>query len=226
MNPKKFIDEFTSMIAVLQKDKQKELIHYSINPPAQYSIITSIKERFEDFVPRSFFDLYTIANGLHCTWDSLNSNSVKSPKISSFKPLTPIFNEWYHDGCINILPLEEIFNEENWKGQVWFDGDAKYEGEFVDGRKNLLAIKKSIFPFDLFSTVNCTAFYISKKDKTCPFFFTQDYYVDFNSSFLTDFETYLEFLIYSKGEIQKRKKVFNKPNGYKEPWKKIDELIQ
>lgn len=105
-------------------------------------------------------------------------------------------------GSINILPFKEVFIYEqeffNKSDETAEDDSFIHFGDYVyEGN----SFGQLLFVFDLFSDTNCMAFVPDEDNQEPKIIQLLDYYIVWNSSRITFFESYIKFLAVTRGLI-------------------------
>lgn len=202
--------DLASLKGLIENDESIKLINFQTFLGLNESQLNSLESRFSvkfDSEIRAFF---SETNGFQMRWmHKSNADFNPSSDIYDSNPfewLSPMDNYWKYDGVINILPLEMIFTEK-WKNIIWFDGDKEHKIEFKGELISLLKFKKRMRPFDIFSKDQAAAFYLHGKHIS-NVILGQDGFIEFESSKLITFKRYLDFLILSKGDVERRRALF------------------
>lgn len=207
------IARFTLMVEELKRHADiLALLNYTVFPPASDEIIDIVETDLGFSLDESIRAFFRAANGLQLRWKLKGSEGFdpKRDKLD-FEPFDSLFpwEEYLHDtGLVNILPIEEIFGR-NWKDLVWFDSEANQRTEFLGVTYDRRDFKQGIKPFDLFNKFYSTVFFVGDRDKNLKVILGEDHNSDFTSSKVTDFESYIEFLIATKGVVVERKKQYS-----------------
>jgi hypothetical protein len=124
--------------------------------------------------------------------------------FDSLYPWSGYLNE---TGLVNILPLEKIFLGD-WKDLVWFENEANRQTTFYGVEYDSLFFKQHVKPFDLFNKNYTTAFFVGDRQADPKVLLGSDHNADFVSTKVTNFESYMEFLIAKKGAVEERAKFY------------------
>lgn len=206
-----YLKKITELKNSLTKDAGIHLLDFYSFPPVAAQVINSVEKMIAYKLPQQMIEFYKASNGLQTRW-------MKSGKAVQYKEdikksgtpfpwLWPAEHYWQLDGVINILPLEEIFLKD-YKDFIWFDFEKDYEVKWQNEKINLQQFKKSIKPLDVYDKYYTVGVLIN--DPSLPVLLGEDHNADFFNYEHSDFESYMEFLFRSKGEVDKRKVFFLK----------------
>jgi hypothetical protein len=207
------VARFTLMVEELKRHTDRlVLLGYTVFPPASADTIELVEAELGFSLDESIRAFFRAANGLQLRWKLKNSPGF-DPKRDKFdfEPFDWLFpwEEYLPDtGLVNILPIEETFGR-NWKDLVWFDSEANQSIDFLGVQYDRRDFKKNIKPFDLFSKAYSMAFFVGDRDSNLKVILGEDHNAYFTSSKVTDFESYIEFLIATKGVVVQRKKQYS-----------------
>src|SRR5262249_29550486 len=116
------------------------------------------------------------------------------------------------EGSIDIISLEDVFKR-SWEGRVYFEFQDEAAPFLFDGKEyGTRAFGKLIRPFDLYSDYECAAFLLVD-DHQFQVMMLSDHYVEWDASKLTNFETYLELALKTKGSLSLRRQLMMKSEG-------------
>ncbi|MBE9257576.1 hypothetical protein [Dolichospermum sp. LEGE 00246] len=157
------INQFRSMLKMLEEHPDINVVVCNFNPPATIEELNAAK-RYFNLTP-AMIDFYSQANGIQICWER---KSNKKPPRGGLAA-----------GYINLLPVEEVFND--WKDIIYFsEADPQ----------------KPLHPLDFFIEEACAAFYLDGSDNPKVYY---HYCGEEMSSLGVDFEGYLKLLLKSRG---------------------------
>jgi hypothetical protein len=197
------------MADLLKNDPTVVVLYYNIFPGAAKWEVDSVSEsigfQIEPCLEKFFFE----TNGFQLRW-IYKSNPKYDPAVHYFHD--EIFTDmdirdWYlpDDGVINILPVRDIFINDNWEDIIWSKEDQQYERVWAGKTFNLFDLMKSIRPFDIFSKERCMAFQVDQETKKNNVVLLQSHYANVSDSKIIDFNTYMDFLVTKLGIVKERK---------------------
>ncbi|PKH50319.1 hypothetical protein CXF68_06220 [Tenacibaculum sp. Bg11-29] len=157
---------------------------------------------FETVQMESVFEFYKQCNGLVIKYKISSDIDEYSELSKSYPDIDFSINKDAEIGSINILPFEDVFIYE----QNYFDKSNEGEDYMHFGNYTYKgnSFGKILFVFDLFSDTNCMAFVPDENKEEPKVIQLLDYYVVWNSSRVTFFESYLNFLAVTRGLIDSR----------------------
>ncbi|MEM6831188.1 MAG: hypothetical protein AAF551_11800, partial [Bacteroidota bacterium] len=118
------------------------------------------------------------------------------------------------DGYINIFPLKKIIDYASWENIIWTDDDKRYTRSFMNMEMNLYDLRTRFRPFDFFSDSESMAFYVDVNSCELKTLLIQDDLLDPNYSRITNFQSYIEFLLATKGLIDEREQFYKEKGGH------------
>lgn len=225
---------FMEIVDELKSLPQIEVISFSVFPPVSADKVSFVEEMIRASLDDSIKEFYKQSNGLQLKWIHKKNPQYDPQKHvflnQSFDILNPWEDYWPEDGCVNILPLEEVFFRQEWGDIIWSYDDKDIQIKFNDRDYDLFELMRSIRPFDVFSKDSCMAFHLKQGEGNPKALLAQDHYIDIESSRLTDFNSYLEFILIKRGLINARRDFYNEYNGHnmdmvitpKEYWADVD----
>lgn len=206
------------MMEQLNERSDIVLLNAHVFPPADAGEISSAEDAIGHSLDDDIRLFYKETDGLQIRWIFKNNKRYNphehTKSDESFSHLEPLTEEFFFDGCINILPLRQTFTDIDWRDRIWFDNDEGKQIGFIDSDYDQLFIKQHLRPFDLYGTTSCMAFFTGSSRKELPVILLQDYYLDFTTSRVTNFTSYLEFLLANWGSTKQRYKTYSEINGH------------
>lgn len=168
---------------------------------------------FESIDMEAIFKFYRECNGLTLSWriaSHLNEKEYLELK-EKFPDLTFPYTRDLEIGKIKMLPFEEVFLYE----QNYFDtsDSGDHFTQFNEYTYNGNSFGKMLFIFDLFSETCCMSFVPDEDNKEPKVIFLSDYYIVWNNSRITFFDSYINFLAVTRGLIESREKIFDHFRG-------------
>ena len=215
--------DFMKMSESLQKRNDIVILNNHLFPPASAGDFNTASDVIGKQLDKDIVDFYKETNGFQLRWISKSyprfNPSIHVENELPFTYLEVITEEFYFDGCVNILPINEVFFDIDWNTVFIFEEDAGKTFNFQHENFNLLHLKQKLRPFDLFSRNECMSFFNGSSNDFLPCVLQQSYYLDFNTSRITDFNSYLEFVLANRAASKFRRSFYNKINGH------LDELL-
>lgn len=208
-----YLERFNRLVVELERHAKVEILTYHSFPPVRVQDIEKIEKQLGFKIDQAIKQFYQETNGLQLRW-ILRSNEDFKENVHKFSEAVL---DWDYatveyrpeDGCILFLPIEKVF-----------DTDSEYikpnVSEVVlieDASYTLTDFYKKIKPFDQFSHYCNMAFFINKKGQQ-QVLMGDEQHLCYTDSRLSNFESYLEFLLATKGVCQKRKQFYGHYQGY------------
>lgn len=217
MNDRNYITAFNDLAKELLHQPEIELLGYHTFGGLTTPKIEALEQKYNCQLDDAMRSFYSQSNGLQIRWIFKNNPSYNPQKYPPMQRNTaPVgwdyavdtFNK--EDGCLLILPLEEVLRK--FVPPDIYQEDISFEGRTYSN----IDFYSRLRPFDSFSYYCNMALLLSEDE--APFVLMGDEQGScFVDSKRTNFETYLHFLIASKGLCQRRKEFFGQANGFKEP---------
>jgi hypothetical protein len=206
-----YLRRFDAMVGELRRGAlDAKLLNYALFDPVPPATIAAAESALGHSLDRSIVDFFRLTNGLQLRWTS----SAETPSIGNTQSVDRPF-EWLlpwklrlgDTAVINILPFEMIFLND-WKGFTWF-GSETGDQYFLGSRYDRLAFSKSIKPFDAFNGFYSMVFFVGAGGVDPKVLLASDNLADFTSSKITNFASYLEFLLSTRGVVAKRQEFYS-----------------
>ncbi len=221
-----YLTRFQNLADEIASHPWLQLREFQVNQPASDDIFEAVKDYLGFPLSEFIYNFYRQANGLRLRW------TIK-PGITDdeFEKLSEISDDYeiidadlesdeYPFANINILPIEESLIERNWQGIIYFEEDidlAHMEFEFAQKTYNRIDFGKKLKPFDVYSNESCMAFLIEDNVQTPKVLCLGDHYIEWDSTRITDFNSYLEMLLATKGITSARDRIYSKYRGDRQP---------
>jgi len=215
---KNYLTRFEQMVGELRRNDDIVVLHYQVLPPPPTDLLESIVEKFPLLIA-DFKAFYEVCGGLQLRWIH-KKNKDYNPETHYYQdsPVSPYYGiqDYYaEDGFVMIIPIE-VFNDD-WLDIIYFDEDFMHNDstQFAHKEYNTFEFSKAIKPFDMYSiyqqmnifTGNTTDF------QKYPVLMGDDHQACLTDSKITDFASYLEFILYAKGLVNARATFYGKYNG-------------
>lgn len=211
---------FEDLADRIRGDSARVLLYASFGPPADPAVLEAARDRHFGGRDSAVLAFHAAMDGVSLYW-----NDAGRPEPDrEYPPLLLLRKDLRFDGVINILPLATALDPATWKGTVWFENDSQAPAEFLGATLPKAALRRHLFPFDLFSTDMSMALYLGTDPERV--LLLQDYHVAYGDSRVTDFATYLEFLLASEGRTAARLRAFNALNGHRLPSAHLTDLLE
>lgn len=196
-----------------------ELVEFNVGEPLPKKEIERLLHRFNNKIDPNLLKFYNQVNGIDLTWrpktdlsdDDFNNFANENSDI-------PIEREYIDENPfarINILSLGKIlekdFSSYAYEGYIHIDSETKTREE----------IGRNMFAFDVFSDFDCIAIYFHDKPPYTFFLMLSNYYDDWISTRLTDFESYIKLIASTRGICELKRNYFSDFEGISKPLKII-----
>ena len=104
--------------------------------------------------------------------------------------------------------------EQDWGGIVWSYADEGQSIAFGGATHNLLEFMQAMKPLDLFSKSDAMLLLMEARGKDSKVLLAQDHFADVESSRITNFNSYLEFVLHHWGLVGERRKFYSEYGGH------------
>ena len=120
---------------------------------------------------------------------------------------------------LKILPLQEAIIGRDWSKVILAGDDemARQPVDFLGKPQPRGTLLQKLRPFDLFSGYACMAFYLEPGVGDPKALHLSGHYVEWDNSRLTDFASYLEVVLATRGLTEARANVFKAYRGDQQP---------
>jgi hypothetical protein len=214
-----YLERFRAMVEELRLLPFVEVVKFEMPLPATEEDLEAVEKRLGAPLAGPLRDFYGLANGLELRWrikPDLDEKEIKRlQRKSSDYPFELPEQDENPFAYINLLPLRDSIVRRRWKElNVQVEQETF---EFGDKTRPYEEFRKSLKPFDLFSLYDCMAFQIEKGNSDPTVLLLSDYYIEWNNSRLTDFASYLEMLLVTRGIVQARDAIYADYRGDQKP---------
>ena len=209
-------------ISNLEKIKQEidsnpllEIVTFEVAPPVSEEQIKEIEQKHQIILDKSLKDFYRQANGCHLHWQlmPLSEEEYDTKVYGKFGDYEPDLEDDDENpfAQIKINSLKDCFLDD------WFDYDNSDQDkfQFKDDVYNKQILSKKLKILDKFSTFSCIAYITDKKFETTPLVMLSGHYADWWNSYLTNFATYWQLLMQSRGIYEIKNDILGKIDGHK-----------
>lgn len=191
------------------RDSENTIIHScKIWPPlllAELETIASVHN-----IPADIISFYKEMNGFQLSYTFSDNVDFDKKNFGTyaedFPPMWPNEHYWHLDGCINILPVQLVF-ESDWKDYIWFDtdedGPIKYQGEILPRR----GFDRQVKPIDVYSKDSIAACFC--RNGKADILLGSDHNASFTDYNPVRFEDYFEGICKTNGIIDARESIFS-----------------
>ncbi len=202
---KTYLQRFIQMVEDLRQYPGISVTHFKTFPPITKKELSEIHQHLGYELDKNILDFFKETNGLQLLWSF--EPAGKRDEEPDWKMATR--HRLSDKGVIMIWPLKKIV-QTDWAEQIYYDWMLSDNSMiFLNKKYNLYCFSEIIKPFDLFSNQNDMAFLLDGSPNP-PVILGEDQQGCYNESAITDFKSYLEFLLANKGLVSKRKEWFSK----------------
>lgn len=208
-----YLDRFKAMVEELRAHPDVVVTHFNVFPGISDRLIKRIRYTLGYELDVSILSFFQATNGLQLRWihkSNKHYKSLASNDDSHRPPLTVLSvleDNNRVDGCVNILPIESIFLDNDiWKGTIWWENFDNESTTIFNGKDYpRLDFKRSIRLFDFYSQYNDAAFVLYFKSPNPPVVRGEDVRASYDDSEIVTFAAYMEQILRKKGQISGRK---------------------
>jgi len=227
----KYLEVFTKIKKDIEDHPFLELVTFECKPGIPQDDLASLVSElyeihpyFKDIKMDAIFNFYKECNGLTLTW-KIASHLDDETYIKLEEEWTDMDFPSQKNailGSIKILPFDDVFLYE----QDYFETDPSGDHftQFGDFTYPGNSFGEMLFIFDLYSDTNCMSFVPDQDNQEPKVICLSDYYVVWDSSRVTFFDSYIYFLAVSRGLIKSRELLFNHYRGDKLDYIQLDSI--
>ncbi|MCH2044447.1 MAG: pentapeptide repeat-containing protein [Saprospiraceae bacterium] len=215
---KNYLQRFKKMVSVLHAHPKVQLLHFNTFPPCSEETFEAIEQKCGQALDSNLKAFYRETNGLQLTW-ILKTNDCYQPQQHRYnqEPLvwdfaTQEFRS--EDACIMILPIEQVFSSLDYPSSN--TGANNPELDFLGYNFSFNQFYSNLYVFDAFSKFCDMALFRDTQHKRWLVLMGDEGGECYTDSRLTDFDSYIEFLLAYKGYCQKRKQFYGLYQGHEE----------
>lgn len=214
-----YIERFQAIAVEIKTYDFLDLVEFKTYSPATNEIFTAVEAKIGAPLAEPIRNFYGQTNGLHLRW------CIK-PDLSDAKleAISKEFDDYDIElpeqrevpfAQINLLPIEDSFINTNWEEVIVPLDDLTFEFQGVTYPHGEFA--RRLKPFDLFSDYYCMAFLLEKEIGNPKVLLLSDHYAEWYYSRITDFESYMQMLLASRGIVHSRDKIYSEYRGDLKP---------
>jgi hypothetical protein len=214
-----YVERFKAMVEEVKSHPWLEVVEFTVNPPATADVFRQVEEKLGATLAAPLREFYGEANGLKLHWKI--KGALSAAELEEVDASSPDYsiefseNEDIPFAKIDLIPLEESLVTRRWEELDEADDEEHYE--FQGRSYTYREFGERLRPFDLFSTYYCMAFVTEEGRGDPPAMLLGDYYVVWSNSRLTDFNSYLEMLLATRGIVEARNTVYGEYRGDLKP---------
>ncbi|HWW75289.1 MAG TPA: hypothetical protein VNZ44_07835 [Pyrinomonadaceae bacterium] len=214
-----YVERFEAMVEEIKGHPRLEVVEFALNPPATADVFRQVEEKLKAAPSGPLREFYGRANGMRLRWKiKAGLSEAELEEVRAESPDYSIESSENADipfAQINLIPLEEALVTRRWEEFEEAEDDEHFE---FQGQTYLVReFGERVRPFDLFSTYNAMAFVTEEGNGDPPAMLLGDYYVEWSHSRLTDFASYVEMLLATRGVVKAREQVYGEYRGDLKP---------
>jgi hypothetical protein len=213
-----YLKKFEALVKDLKKYEFLEVVEFTPQPPVSAAALKTAEKAFGAALAPAIREFYGESNGLKLHWQ------VKpdvSPELA--KQLRKKSSDYYVEiaeyvgnpfAIINLIPLNEVV------GKKWKElglGAHPDEIEFAGETYKFDELRKRLKPFDVMNREFCMTFFLEKGNGNPKVLLLSEGYTNWTDSRFTDFASYMEMLLVTRGIAEAREKIFSESNGITKP---------
>ncbi|MBD2563983.1 MULTISPECIES: hypothetical protein [Nostoc] len=214
-----YLKRFNALVKDLATYPYIEIMEYVTHPPVHLTDLKAVEAHLEAPLTEAIHSFYEQTNGLKLHWRikrdlSLEETEKLRNKSSDFYVLIA---EYVDDPFANIhlLPIQDCIFKYKWEQLATAHWEKTIE--FKDTIYQREDFKKQLKPFDLISSEYCMAYFFEKGNGNPSVLLLNEECSEWINSRLTDFESYIEMLLATRGIVEAREKIFATEHGDSEP---------
>lgn len=219
-----WLARFTAMAGEIAARPELEVLTFRTRPPVDAAGLARAEDHLGARLAPALRDFYQQTDGLELRWTLRSGLSEDQLDQLDQRYGDDIDRLTYDDdddipfARIDIRPLGEALWGRDWQGKVWFPGvDGDEPAEFAGRRYTELELARSMRPFDLFSTFQCMAWLPLPADGDPLVVMLSSHYVSWDDTRVTDFGSYLEMLLATRGITGFRARAYSEYRGDRLP---------
>jgi hypothetical protein len=209
-----YIAQFKALAKDLEEYSFLEIVEFTIQPPASVTQLKAVETRLGASLAKPIRDFYKQANGLKLHWrirPSLDLDATEKLRKKS-SDYDIVIAEYIGNpfAIVNLIPIHESIVH-RWKELVL--GNPQELIDFGGVTYTNKDFRKLLKPFDVMNRELCMAYLVNKGDGNPPVILLSNGYTEWNDSRITDFESYMEMLLATRGIVEAREKIFSSERG-------------
>lgn len=217
---KGYVERFRKVVAEVEAHPALEVVAFKVKEPAGAEELRAAEEVLGAKLAEPLRRFYgEEANGLLLHWrvrEDISPEDLKKVKReSSDYQIEPPEDPDIPFAKVHLLGLLESLKKKRWPEITTHVPEATYEfrGETYKSRE----FGKRLRPFDIFSTYECMAFLVEEGVGDPAVMLLSDYYGEWDETRITDFASYMEMVLATRGITEARKAVFGEYRGDRKP---------
>lgn len=214
-----YLKRFNTLVKDLEKYPYIEVVEYRTYPPVSTADLEAIETHLEIPLARPIRSFYEQTNGLKLHWRiKPNLSAEETEKLRKKSSDYYILIAEYKDdpfANINLIPIQDSIL--NCPGKELSIPRQKKTVDFRGHTYQKDDFRKRLKPFDLINQNYCMAYFF--EDSGNPLVLLLDEGgAEWENSRLTDFESYMEMLLVTRGIVEAREKIFAMEDGNDDPF--------
>ncbi len=219
---KGYVERFKKIAAEVEAHPTLEVVAFKVKEPAAAEEVRAAEEVLGAKLAAPLRRFYGEANGLHLHWRVREDTDPEEleklrEKFDDYDIEIPE-DEDMPFAQIRLLGLLESLKKKRWPQIAQMAktaGDKPFE--FRGETYSSLEFGKRLRPFDVFTSYECMAFLVEEGVGDPHVLLLTDYYSEWDQTRVTDFASYMEFLLATRGISAARREVFNEYRGDRKP---------
>jgi hypothetical protein len=213
-----YVERLRAVAEEVEAHPYLKLYKFKVNPPAAARAFDEVEKKLKAPPAKSIRDFYAEANGLELRWGLKKGLSEDElDRISDkYDDYTPPDDEEPGErespfARVNLIPIEASIVRRKWPVLVASDDEATVE--FQKQTYNRKEFGRRLRPFDEYSTYDCMAFLLEEGVGDPKVMHLSGHYVEWDGSRVTDFQSYMEMVIATRGIVEAREDVYGEYRG-------------
>lgn len=211
-----YLERFKAMVDELRSHPDVVVTHFNVRRAAHPLALRKAASFADVKLSQAIVDFYSQCDGLQLRWFHKGDEDYDQDEIYEFSD-APFDIQFPPDdggeptGCVNILPISMVFSDSfAWEGIIWRHTTSNKDKLNFGGKDYpRLDFLQSVQPFDQFNDYyNIALVFAAKNELEVPLVMGKNQHSDYCSSKFLDFETYLEFVLKTKGSVDARPEWF------------------
>jgi hypothetical protein len=216
---KGYVERFRKVVEEVEANPALEVVTFKVKAPAKREELRAAEEVLGAKLAEPLRRFYGEANGLHLHWrvrEDLGFEETKKlqQEFDDYPIQTPEDTS-IPFAQIHLLGLLESLKKKRWP-QLKMPASEdlfEFQGQSYDYNE----FGKRLRPFDIFTAYECMAFLLEEGVGDPKLMLLTDYYAEWDETRITDFDSYMEFLLATRGISEARKKFFAESHGDRKP---------
>jgi hypothetical protein len=214
-----YLTRFEALAAELAEIDYIEVPEFRPGPPAASPTLDAFEQRLGTSLVPGIRQFYEQANGLKLHWQIKPDVSPELAEELRERSKDYVVEIAEYIGTpfaiINILSIEDSVLKE-----VWTELTLGIEDEqttFKGTEHKTAELAKLLKPFDILNREHCVAFFLEHGNSDPPVLLLSDGYTNWSDSRLTNFASYIEMLLATRGIVEARPRILGDAGGTEKP---------